>query len=101
MKTKYIVINKEKGVFLGAYSGYAFFAKTDPVGIPKAFAFDTPDVAKLFIDTNMTRYANNTFYVPIETKSTYPSVSDIIKAGYGDYTYNMMDYLPMPSEAIH
>lgn len=101
MKKKYIIINKEKGVFLGAYSGYAFFAKTDPVGIPKAFAFDTPEVATLFINSNMARYANNTFYAPIETNSTYPSVAEIIKAGYGDYTYNMMDYLPMPSEAVH
>lgn len=101
MKKKYVIIEKDRGVFLGAYSGYAFFAKNDPIGIPKAFTFDSERVAKLYVETNLPSFANTTFYAQVTTNSSYASVVDIIKAGYAEHTYNMIDFLPMQSEAIH
>jgi hypothetical protein len=101
MKTKYLAINKEKGVFLGTYSGYAFFAKTDPTGMSNAYAFDDENTARFFLNTNLPAQANSTFFVPIDSKANYVSVVDIIKAGYGDYTYKMMDALPMVSTTVH
>lgn len=96
-----IAISTERGVFLGAISGYAIFSKTDPIGIPKAYGFDTVEAAKYFVQTSLPSFANTMFYPEIETDSNYVSVVDIIKQGYERYTFNMMDYLPMPSEAVH
>lgn len=101
MKKKVIVISTEKGIFLGSISSYAIFSKTDPIGFPKAYGFDTMEEAHKFVDKAMPNHANTMFYVPILTDTDYVSVVDIIKQGYEAHTYNMMDYLPMPSESIH
>jgi hypothetical protein len=39
--------------------------------------------------------------IQVETKDKYVSIIDIIKAGYEEYTHNLIDFLPMDSEAIH
>lgn len=102
MKTRTIAINPEKGIFLGSVAGYAVFSKTDPVGIPKAYGFDSPDEAKKFFDTALPMMSNNMIYPVITTLSDdYVSCVDIIKCGYERYTYNMMDYLDMPSTEVH
>jgi hypothetical protein len=101
MKKKVIVISTEKGIFLGSISNYAIFSKTDPIGFPKAYGFESMEEAHNFIHTAFPKSANTMFYVPILSDSDYVSVVDIIKQGYEKYTYNMMDYMPMPSEAIH
>ena len=101
MKTKTIAINPDKGIFLGSVAGYAVFSKTDPIGIPKAYGFDSPEAARKFFETSLPSTANSMFYPEIQTMSDYVSCVDIIKQGYERYTYNMVDYLDMPSEAKH
>lgn len=101
MMTRTIAIHKEKGIFLGVIAGYAVFSKTDPIGTPKAYSFNSPEEAKKFVETSIPVSSNTMFYPEIETLSEYVSCVDIIKQGYEKYTYNMMDYLDMPSEAKH
>lgn len=101
MKMKYIVISQEKGVFLGAVSGYALFSKTNPMGMYNAYGFDTLDTAQNFVSTNLPTIANTAIYPQIPTSTDYVSCVDIIKHGYGKYTHDMMNYLDMPSESVH
>lgn len=103
MKKRTIAINPEKGIFLGSMGGYAVFSKTDPIGISKAYGFDSPDDAKKFFDSALPMLSNNMIF-PVITTSTsddYVSCVDIIKQGYEQYTYNMMDYMDMPSTTMH
>ena len=101
MKTKYIVISPEKGIFLGAVQGYALFSKSNPMGMNSACGFDSIDDAKEFIRTSLPSVANTVFYPEIPTSSDYVSCIDIIKQGYGMHTHSMMDYLDMQSESLH
>lgn len=101
MKKRAIAINPDKGIFLGSVAGYAVFSKTDPIGISKAYGFDTPDDARDFFERALPSFANTMFYPVIETNDDYVSCVDIIKQGYEMYTHNMIDYLDMPSSSIH
>lgn len=102
MKHRTIAINPEKGIFLGSVAGYAVFSKTDPIGIAKAYGFDSPEDAKRFFETALPVMSNNMIYPVITTSSEdYVSCVDIIKSGYEKYTYNMIDYLDMPSTETH
>lgn len=101
MKTRTIAISPEKGIFLGSVGGYAVFSKTDPIGLHKAYGFQSPEAAKEFFDGALPSVANTMFYPMIETQSEYVSCVDIIKQGYEKYTYNMMDYMDMPSTTMH
>ena len=102
MKKRTIAIDPEKGIFLGSVAGYAVFSKTDPIGIPKAYGFDSPDDAKRFFDTALPMLSNNMIFPVITSHSDdYVSCVDIIKQGYERYTYNMIDYLDMPSTDVH
>jgi hypothetical protein len=102
MKKRTIAINPEKGIFLGSVAGYAVFSKTDPFGIPKAFGFDSPEHAKDFFATVLPLMSNNMIFPVITTNSDdYVSCVDIIKQGYEEHTYKMMDYLDMPSTTMH
>lgn len=101
MKKRVIAINPDKGIFLGTVAGYAIFSKNDPIGISKAYGFESPEVAKEFFGDSLPSYANTMLYPVIETETDYVSCVDIIKQGYEKYTHYMVDYLDMPSEAKH
>lgn len=101
MTYKYIVITPDKGVFLGALSGYALFSVTNPMGMYNAFGFESKEVAEDFVAQSIPSIANTAMYVEVDTPTKYVSCVDIIKAGYKDYTHNMMDFLEMPSQRIH
>ena len=66
-----------------------------------ASGFDTLEQAQDFIKTNLPPLEDKVSYHPIPTYQDFVSCVDIIKQGYGKHTYNMMDYLDMPSESVH
>lgn len=101
MKTKVIAIDEDLGVFLGSTSGYAVFSKSDWIGLAKAYGFETIDSAKQFFQMYMPNKVDQMKYCVIQTPTDYVSCVDIIKHGYGKYTYNMVDYLETPSKMIH
>jgi hypothetical protein len=95
-----VLIEKDRGVFIGAFSGYAIFSK-DPIGLSRAYAFKSTEIAKDFVSVSLKHFANNTIYVELDLKEEYASCVDLIKAGYGEYVHHMIDGLYMPSEEIH
>lgn len=98
---KVIAISPEKGIFLGSVSGYAVFSKTDPIGLSSAIGFESVEIAQEFFTGALPNMANTMLFPVLETPTDHVSCVDIIKQGYEAYTYNMMDYLYMPSEAKH
>lgn len=50
-KTRCILVDKKRGVFLGVKESIAFFSKLDPFGVPLAYAFENKIMADLFIES--------------------------------------------------
>jgi hypothetical protein len=98
---RYLIVEKERGLFLGAYRDYYLFARNNIFPIGKAPSFDTEADAEYYIKNYL--QSNDRVYgvIQIDTKGKYVSIIDILKAGYSEYTHNLIDFIPMPSEAIH
>lgn len=97
-----LIINQDKGIFLGESAGYAVFSRYDPIGIPFACGFETDVKAKYYMSIAMPMHANNVTYAEVDTfAEKYIPVSDIIKSGYIQHTYNMLMHVPSPSESLH
>ena len=103
-KTRYIIVDKDLGVFLGTYHGsdlgadddriYACFAANNPFGLVNACSFKTEAAAKYFInDTFAPQKRPGLKPAAVETDSEFPHVVEIIKSGYGDFTHDMSDML--------
>lgn len=101
-QTRYIILDKDRGVFLGTYNGedlgaddgriYACFAADNPFGLTNSCSFRSYNIAEYFIrDTFSPQRKKHLMVVPVETESEFPSVVDIIKSGYADYTFDMID----------
>lgn len=105
-KTRYIIVDRNKGVFLGTYTSadvggdesdkqvYALFACNNHLGLTQACSFRTAHSAETYIKDVFPK--NKGFHLKafaITTELEFPSVVDIIKSGYGEYTYDMVDGL--------
>lgn len=98
---KYLIVEKERGLFLGAYKTYFLFAKNNIFPILKAPSFETESDAEYYI-ANYLKTDDKTYgIIQIDTDDKYVSIIDILKSGYSEYTHNMIDFMPMPSGAIH
>jgi hypothetical protein len=96
-----VAISTDLGVFLGTVGGYAIFSKEDPIGIPKAFGFSSVEEAELYFEENLPKTKNNVFFAEVETSSKYVSCVELIKAGYSEYTKEMLENMATPSDHYH
>src|SRR6056300_1420736 len=98
---KYAIIEEDLGFFLGSYEKYGIFAKTYALGLYKAYGFDTERDAKKFINRSLGKDRGEWLVVSIDTEDKYIDVVDLVKSGYGDYTHNMIDNIPMTNFQVH
>ncbi len=98
---KYLIVEKDRGLFLGAYRNNFLFARNNIFPIVKAPSFDTEQDAEYYIENYLKTDGRTYGVIQVESKDKYVSVIDVIKAGYKEYTHNLIDFLPMDSEAIH
>jgi hypothetical protein len=101
MMKKHIIIEKDLGVFITPLQGHAVFAKNNIIGATVVSSFETAEAAKDFIETYLAHNTREFDIVEVETYTPYPSVINIIKAGYGKYTHTMIDFLETPSGKAH
>jgi len=101
MSTRYLLINKEMGVFLGTYLKYVLFAKNDAADIIKAYSFKDEESALKFAKSGTDMSEEQYFIAPIEADGRYVHVVDLIKAGYGDHVHSLMDNIEMVSNKVH
>lgn len=100
---RYIIVDEEQGVFLGAHQKYMIFAKNDIYGMTKAYSFDTLEEAQEYV-AKILKLSKNKFnskVIEIDVKARYVKIEDLIRRGYGKYTHNLMDNIPMLSTAVH
>lgn len=118
-KPRYIIIDQNRGVFLGTYTDedvgedsntetsdkrYALFASNNPFYITKACSFKSENMAQAYIkDVFAPKRWEELEALPIESDEEYPDVVDIIKSGYGDHIYDMLDGLfeDMENATVH
>jgi len=98
---KYLIVEKDRGLFLGAYRNNFLFARNNIFPIVKAPSFDSEEDAAYYIENYLKTTERTYGIIQVESKDKYVSVIDVIKAGYKEYTHNLIDFLPMDSEAIH
>lgn len=98
---KYLIVEKEKGVFLGAYRSIHLFAKDNIFPIIKAPSFDTQQLAEFYIAQTFSGDGLQYGVIEIDSKDKYVSLVEIIKQGYAEYTHDLIDNLPMISEKFH
>ena len=97
---RYIIIEKEKGIFLGNYMEETLFSNSMPFPITKAYSFHTIEDAisfAEFISSDGREYEVKV----IETDKKYIPIDILIKSGYGKHTKRMLKYTPVISESIH
>jgi len=98
---RYIIIEKNLGVFVGKYEFYAVFAKNEIFGAERVASFETKNEAVSFIEEQLQTEEKEFCIEQINCKSKYIPIVEIIKAGLGHHTHRMMDNIQMHSEAIH
>ena len=98
---RYLIVEKEKGLFLGSFRNAALFAKGNIFGIIKAPSFDTEADAEHYIANYLLKDERQYGVIAVDSKDKYVSIIDIIKQGFGAYTHELIDFLPMISEATH
>lgn len=124
MKTKYIIIDEVRGVFLGSYSTsifdnqpeldndiydvqgdnklYALFADHNPFEVSFAPTFHSQKAAQYYIREYMSNPAFvNIKAFPIQAEDEYASLVEIIKAGYEEHTYEMLNTMFPESSLVH
>jgi hypothetical protein len=118
LKTRYVIVDEENGVFLGTYSPsqmkmlftnvpeedvettYALFAKDNPFSTYRACSFQSVTEAMWYIYENFGS-ALELDVKPVECSTPYPDVVELIKSGLGDKTFDMMDGMEPVSESLH
>jgi hypothetical protein len=98
---RYLIVEKDRGLFLGAYKEYFLFARNNIFPIVKAPSFNTLEEAELYIAYYLNETDRKYGVIEVDSKNKYVNIVDVLKAGYKEYTHNLIDFLPMQSEAIH
>ena len=98
---RYLIIEKEKGLFLGAFRQIYIFAKGNIFSIVRAPSFDTENEAMAYIARVFDGDGGEYGVIAIDAKDKYVSIIDVIKQGYGAFTHELIDLLPMISESVH
>jgi hypothetical protein len=98
---RYLVVEKELGLFLGVYQGIFIFAKNNVFPIIKSPGFDSEEDAEYYIGKYFPKKDKTYGVICIETKSRYVNIVDVIKSGYKEYVHDLVNFIPMYSEAIH
>jgi len=104
-KKRYIIIDKDMGVFLGTYDGrelgreddnriYACFAANNPFGLTTACSFKSDKAANFYIkDMFHEGKKRDLLVAEVDTDTEFPHVVDIIKAGYTEHCHDMLDVM--------
>ena len=99
---KYIIICEERGIFLGTYDKFGFFSKVEDFGCYKVPTFVSEEEAKKYANKFMDKEKKHDYLYPyFDTNDRYVSCIDIIKAGYGKYTGEMISNLPNYVDTMH
>lgn len=95
---RYIVIEKNKGIFLGSHKSIQVFSNELIFPIVKACSFSSLDEVNNILGFIEGDYL---FIAEIDYHLRYVPIDILIKSGYSDYIEEMLLYLPVNSFSIH
>jgi hypothetical protein len=115
---KYIIIHPTEGIFLGTTKNHglsvdgeiqsprilALFSSNNIFDIVKAVGFFTEKDALEYRKLYIGKRFPESFVASVQDENNndpYVDVVDIVKSGYGEYAWGMIDALPTPSDTIH
>lgn len=115
---KHIIIDPHEGIFLGTLKNHetsfmdrapddnrllALFSTNNIMDITKAVAFPDKEDAYKYMFQYIKKSYPQAFVAAIKDDSLGPYVDTvaIVKAGFGEYAWDMIDALPMPSQLDH
>lgn len=118
---KYIIVHPTEGIFLGTTKNHglgvetergetqsprllALFSSHNIYDIVKAVGFFTEQAALEYRKLYIGQRFPESFVVSVDSSKNdtqYVDVIDIVKAGYGEYAWGMIDALPMPTDVLH
>lgn len=118
---KYIIVHPTEGIFLGTTKNHgldiesqsgesrdarliALFSSNNIFDITKAVGFFTEQDALEYRKLYIGKRFPDSFVVGIDdadNSTPYVDVIDIVKSGYGQYAWDMIDALPTPSQLLH
>lgn len=106
---RYVITHNREGVFLGTHidtsmdpDGVVFvlWSKDNVFSCSKAYSFENHREAQMFAETTLRRWPSAKVQ-KVESSEKYVDVVDLLKEGMGDYTFDMIDHIPMANEQIH
>ena len=116
---KYIIVHPTEGIFLGTTKNrgldipdmdphdkrlIALFSSNNIFDITKAVGFFSKEDASEYMRIYIAKKFPDCFVAGIDDndpKTPYVDVIDIVKSGYGQYAWDMIDAMPMPSQMDH
>jgi len=117
-KEKFIIIDPKDGIFLGTAKNedmsfmerdprdgrlVALFSTNNMLDITKAVGFFDKEDAEQYYRIYLQRRCPNAFIATIQddTEGPFADVVNIVKSGFGEYAWDMIDALPMASQVDH
>lgn len=98
---RYIIVDKEWGVYIGSAMGMGFWSKLDPVGQSCAATFGTPVEAMEWINTWETgRERPFTFLPVIPDVETHASIKACVAGGADAWDPNAVPVLVEPPQHL-
>lgn len=109
---RYVIVDRKEGVFLGTHIDYSrdvdeedgvvyvLWAKDNVFSCSKAYSFENKQEARMFADTTLRRWPKAQVR-NVDSNEKYVDVVDLLKEGMGQYTFDMVDCIPMMNENIH
>jgi len=106
---KYIIIDPDDGVFLGTRNDEEMggvgmlFSAHNFLELTQAVSWKTRREAFEYMHKFIRPHLKNCFVAEIESysDSSFVTIYDICRSGYGDHGTEMIDSLPMPNQTVH
>ena len=107
---RYILLDQDAGIFLGThriplgnneYEGFVIFSLHNPFGITKAYSFDNLKDAELYMYAFLIEEFPDIRVFEIECQNKYVDVVDLLKNGLDEFTFDMIDNIPMINDTVH
>ena len=106
---RYIIVDPEEGIFLGTRGDPdrrrigMIFSSNNLFELRKACSWRTHAAAHDYLEHHIRHICPSAFIADVEVnnKNEFVDVIDIIKSGYGDYTFELFDAIPVENHTVH
>lgn len=89
---KFIITNKDWGIYLGSFMGLGFWSKLDPAGQPYACVFNSEEEANEYINTWDSRPDTAIILVKVNVNNKdYATIEECVKAGQEGWRVDNFD----------